>query len=31
MVTFLLGVSVILDSLIEKNTVTVGKLWWACC
>lgn len=25
-VTFLLGVAVILDSLIEKNTATVGKL-----
>ena len=25
-VTFLLGVAVIVDSLIEKNTATVGKL-----
>jgi hypothetical protein len=25
-VTFLLGVAVILDSLLEKNTATVGKL-----
>jgi hypothetical protein len=25
-VTFLLGVAVILDSLVEKNTATVGKL-----
>lgn len=25
-ITFLLGVSVILDSLVEKNTATVGKL-----
>lgn len=25
-ITFLLGVAVILDSLIEKNTATVGKL-----
>jgi hypothetical protein len=25
-VTFLLGVAVIIDSLIEKNTATVGKL-----
>ena len=25
-VTFLLGVSVIIDSLVEKNTATVGKL-----
>lgn len=26
MVTFLLGVAVIIDSLVEKNTATVGKL-----
>jgi hypothetical protein len=25
-VTFLLGVAVIIDSLVEKNTATVGKL-----
>ena len=25
-VTFLLGIAVIVDSLIEKNTATVGKL-----
>jgi hypothetical protein len=25
-ITFLLGVAVIIDSLIEKNTATVGKL-----
>jgi hypothetical protein len=25
-ITFFLGVSVILDSLVEKNTATVGKL-----
>jgi hypothetical protein len=25
-VTFLLGVAVIVDSLVEKNTATVGKL-----